>query len=246
MTERPIIFSTPMVKAVLDESKTMTRRIVRFPKWGTYQSVESDWDITAEKGPLQLTVKDGIVFEVPSGKLSSAMQDKILRCPYGQVGDSLWVRETIYKRLDVDEKTKQAKAKHYVLYKANNPDLRMAWHSYGNATPPIFMPRWASRINLEITGVRVEKINQITAEDAIAEGIESRDEEWTYQEANGDRHLLDFTTPEYKRYDERGDGWTRCPQLSFCTLWDKLNLKRGYGFYTKCWVWVIEFKMVTK
>ncbi|KKM95106.1 hypothetical protein LCGC14_1191440 [marine sediment metagenome] len=239
MTERPIIFSTPMVKAVLDESKTMTRRIVRFPKWGTYQSVESDWDITAKRDTLQLTAKDGIVFEVPSGKLSSAMQDKILRCPYGQVGGRLWVRET-WRILDntmlLDDMVR-------VEYKADGQIIKrrygdIAWNEMGirlpaiqtametgKWMPSIHLPHILSRIDRVITEVRGERVQDISEEDCYKEGL-------------GISVGMMLVEPHWLTRDVL--------RRKFKDLWDSLNAKRGYGWSVNPWVFPIEFKMVTK
>ena len=115
MKERPILFSAPMVRAILDGRKTMTRRILT-ERHGEY-------------------------------------------CPYGHPGDFLWVRETFYNsRMDNSMPTH---------YRADNQDedFQLIWN------PSIFMPRWASRILLEITAVRVERLQKISEDDARAEGV---------------------------------------------------------------------------
>jgi hypothetical protein len=133
--------------------------------------------------------------------------------PYGQPGDQLWVRETFVER--------QGKA----IYRATPPadDWEPAkW------TPSIFMPRWASRITLEVKGIRVERLKSITDEDAIAEGIIV------------DRKLDDRS--EMFRFTAAGDPFYS-PRDAYFAGWDWLN---GKGAAAKNpWVWVIEFKRVT-
>ena len=114
--------------------------------------------------------------------------------PYGQLGDRLWVKETFAGKKDV-------------VYKATNKDnIRYSWKS------SIFMPRWASRITLEITDVRVERLQDITLDDIHAEGSLIADE-------------------------QGAAGW-------YMDLWDFLNAKRGFGWETNPFVWVISFKRI--
>ncbi len=115
---------------------------------------------------------------------------------------------------------------------------------------PLFMPEKYARYFIKITSVTLQRLQDITVEDAIAEGIESRDEEWVYQEANGNRHLLDLTTPLYKRYDNKGQYFddnsypeTRSPIISFRTLWDSIN--KAYPWESKPWVWRYTFKLIS-
>jgi hypothetical protein len=137
--ERPILMSTPMVKAILDGRKTMTRRVMK---------------LHSLSGKLYLRIKQ--VF--PTGWRYIPIDNKIIKhCPHGIPGDRLWVRETFY-----------AESKDTIYYKAS-------WTGYEDAPnsgwkPSIFMPRWASRITLEITNVRVERLQEITEENAKAEG----------------------------------------------------------------------------
>ena len=142
MKERPILFSGPMVRAILDGRKTMTRRIVKqqADNGGYCQSLDPD------KG----------VWLVHNGGS--------IRCPYGQPGDRLWVRETWSAWTGGMTSCGEERAPQ-IEYKATS-------QSEGPWRPSIFMPRWASRILLEITDVRVERLNDISEEDAIAEGFD--------------------------------------------------------------------------
>lgn len=137
MKERPIIFSGPMVRAILEGRKTQTRRVVK--NTGLY-AVDA-----AIHGP-----------EVAARELIALAT----RCPFGAPGDRLWVREAFHvmqSRHDGDTGS--------VLYHA---DGHGDW--IGKWTPSIHMPRWASRITLEVMGVRVERLNEITPDDCRAEG----------------------------------------------------------------------------
>jgi hypothetical protein len=182
MKEKPIIFSTPMVKAILESRKTMTRRVVK----------------------SQLTDDNGFVlmkgFWVNPKKDTDRCFDGI--SPYC-VGDRLWVRETWQE----DTVTKDGG----YFYKAD-PDgcLLRSWK------PSLFMPRKAARIFLEVKSVRVERIQDITEEDAKAEGV-----------TKTDYRILDYKT-------------------TFVILWDTLNKKRGYQWESNPWVWVIEFRRIEK
>ena len=249
MKETGILMSTPMVKATLEDRKTCTRRIMLpQPEPCRHKEVFGEGNPGWDKPPdWQGNIIDwvGYKYEGRQGwfcqvcgiglKFIDEWSGHGIICPYGQVGDLLYVRETFY----TDEEMGNM-----VIYKADS--LKDRYNYNGPWNPSIFMPKWAARIWLEITGVRAERLQGISAKDAIAEGIEYRDEEWMYVEANGNKHLLDSTTPQYKRYDGKGDDWTRCPQLSFRTLWNSLNAERGYGWDTNPWVWVIDYKRIEK
>ena len=129
--ERPIIFSAPMVRAILEGRKSMTRRIVKFNDSGRVKLNGKQWHI-----------------EDP---------DAINGCPYGTVGDRLLVKETFMGTKDC------------LSYRATDP-RQVIEFGFDKWTPSIFMPRWASRITLEIVSVRVERVQEITEEDARAEG----------------------------------------------------------------------------
>ncbi len=165
MTERPIIFSAPMVRAILAGTKTQTRRVVK------YQD-----DLVDDDGwPLVDRSIDGI------GEVRAA-------CPYGQPGDRLWLRETWMPDAPRDGTWEdvaffgckgsplsmipaQYRTPEHVIHRAS-------WdgHDMVGWKPSIHMPRWASRINLEITSVRVETLGIISHEDALAEGVSSIEE----------------------------------------------------------------------
>ena len=165
MKERPILFSGPMVKAILEGRKTQTRRVVKWPDWVTAQDQEK---------LIHQTPPTGLAFYEDGPPV------KRLTCPYGQPGDRLWVRESFQPLLvegvkwrDSNYKTGVGYAPNYV---ATSPVIEFMDCGHDDeitprVTPSIFMPRWASRITLEITGVRVQRLQEISIEDALAEGI---------------------------------------------------------------------------
>jgi hypothetical protein len=208
--EHPIIFSGESVRAILDGRKTQTRRVIK-PQppddcgavyVGVYAPTVIDRDGNEQPGPE--------VFGAYSGDGSWA-----LRCPYGTVGDRLWVRETWCQ---VDDMNGDAQ----VHYAADREDIPPPWRS------PIHMPRWASRILLEITDLRVQRVQDISEADAFYEGVER---------LNLSPTLIDF-----------GAGLVQVHPLTssyvdaFKTLWDTINAKRGYGWDANPWVWAITFK----
>lgn len=157
MKERPILFSAPMVRALLDGSKTQTRRVVKpegahhlFQFRGTTAAAGAD-EPTGEWGWCG----------------SSHVVNKHIRCPYGQPGDRLWVREAWRVEKFIDNLApRELAAGCSVVYEASGE--APAWR--GKQRPSMFMPRWMSRITLEVTGVRVERLQDISEADAKAEG----------------------------------------------------------------------------
>lgn len=152
MKERPILFSAPMVRAILEGRKTQTRRVVKPPKW-------SDADEIFFIGNDSIAVPD------------DDHADYFIACPYGQPGDRLWVRET-FRLFDSSEcgcydLCNCLRYHGRPVYRATADDGESKW------TPSIHMPRWASRILLEITGVRVERLQDISESDCCAEGCGS-------------------------------------------------------------------------
>jgi hypothetical protein len=150
-------------------------------------------------------------------ELSCVLDWPIDTCPYGKIGSHLWVRETWrpdntfagggIPRLGI-------KFGHGYEWKALNPNQTGKWK------PSIFMPREASRITLEITNIRVERLQEITPEDAVAEGAE-------------------YMPPADLRKERLS-----VSQIIFAGLWDKLNAKRVYSWDSNPWVWCISFKRI--
>lgn len=191
--EHPILFSGPMVRAILEGRKTMTRRVAHIDGTGPWIGGIMAFHQKSLSKPYKLT---------ESGKFYPA------KCPYGQPGDLMWVREAFL----VEHHCRYGKdPEPYTVYKADG-GYSYCWK------PSIFMPRWASRLTLEIVSVRVERLQDISNEDIQAEGTENL------------HPLGGINTYQWR------------DQFRF--LWDSINAKRGYGWDANPWVWVVEFKRV--
>lgn len=206
MKERPILFSAPMVQAILAGNKTQTRRVAKHPLLETLS----------------------YIVNIGDGWFGDEEGDVQVRCPYGKVGDQLWVRETWQGPLLDEDQREQFrhdgsdafKKPEFCAYRAT--DTLDAIDDDGNELgwrPSIHMPRWASRIQLEITNVRVERLKDITAEDALAEGVAHC------------AHLSDHWN-EY------------APDEQFSMLWSAINGMESW--HANPWVWVIEFKRIER
>lgn len=192
--ERPILFSAPMVRAILDGAKSQTRRIVK-PQPSIEQRADGLFD-----GSIGLRFGFGC---------HSPTETILPWCPYGQPGDTLWVRETWQPCGLTELGLMQAayyKADGHTYYDPNDLSKPCKWH------PSIHMPRWASRITLEITGVRVERLHDINDADATAEG-----------------------TP-HSLYLPAG----RTAVENYYHLWECINGDGSWD--VNPWVWVIEFR----
>lgn len=198
-SEKPILFSSPMVRAILDGRKTMTRRVMKLPRWA--ESFD-EWTGTEA---LAVCHETGCSARI--------------HCPYGETGDRLWVRETFtyWEHPESGEDFLEYIADNHRRSESEWPYPHPIYDHcvgrFGKKIPSIFMPRWASRITLEVTDVRVERLQEITEADAVAEGF-----------------ALD------------GDGVTALE--NFATLWEQLNLLRGYGWDLNPYVWVVSFKRI--
>jgi hypothetical protein len=207
MKARPILFSAPMIRALLEGRKTQTRRVIK-PQ------------------------PDAATNKYSSDAVNAAWQEGFIKvpCPYGQVGDFLYVRENIC----IDDAgnsgfTERPLAWH-VIYKADGADdwcysENNPLKSIGNK-PSIHMPRWASRLTLEITNVRVERLQDIRDADAAAEGI------------------FEFGGLGFFGYDKQGTPGLHCCDTArdtFECLWQSINGADSWD--ANPWVWVLEFKV---
>lgn len=220
--ERPILFSTEMVQAKLRGDKTQTRRVVKHqpPEGCEDDDPVVDWcDYDNQKG-FQRCYASWETDKAPDGFHSVV-------CPYGKIGDLLWVRET-FLELDRDHVITERYA-----YKANSDadteELRKDYVKAGRPykwKPSIHMPKSAARIWLKVTNVRVERLHQITDEDAKAEGVLKLSEEGFWKHYNSETH------------------WCHSAKRSFETLWHSINGEESWD--ANPWVWVIEFEVVSR
>lgn len=193
MKERPIIFSGPMVRAILDGRKTQTRRVLRQQPSGPDLHL-CGWDWS--EGVCVFATRDGLHRET--------------YCPYGAPRDLLWVREAWGQRREGG--TVIGSAPIYRADWVSCPDTPPRW------CPSIHMPRWASRLTLLVKSVRVERLQEISEEDAIAEGIGPFANSLTI------------------------DCDTESPRSVFGALWDTINGKRA-PWARNPWVWVVDFEV---
>ena len=262
MKERPILFSAPMVRALLEGIKTQTRRVVKLPvdaKHTKYWAPPSGRSQPGYADP-------GVNYWTDRG-------NHLDRCPYGQPGDRLWVRETwrigawdedygkfaidyvdgprkdwllpfvtateepseVFDRLWIDccdeLLSKYIQPENSGCYKWEPGESPLRWR------PSIHMPRWVSRITLEITGIRVEQLQTICGDDAISEGIKIPGiDKAPLLRVSGKlppsvigKHPRDWTLDDYARFE-------------YAELWEQI---KGPGSWAaNPWVWVIEFKRV--
>lgn len=190
-TEHPILFSTPMVQAILEGRKTMTRRILKVNGCKKFIPDSRSWN------------KEDIMSWTANGAT----------CPYGQVGDKLWVRETF--------RVPNPYGVPRYLYKSD-------WEKYNTGIsyewkPSIYMPKAAARIWLEITDIRVERLQDITEEDAKAEGFESL-----------------YCKPTFD-----GDPFGGTVPASYYFKETFRKLAKSNDIMLNPWVWVVEFKRIT-
>lgn len=220
MTDRPILFSGPMVRALLDGSKTQTRRSVKpMPRW-------------ADKFPICKPEGMKAAHEIWWWDGEHERVGVSQSCPYGKVGARLWVREThsIHGAHGTERSDDQRWGPWGGLPTRLNEDLtKIAYFREGFDRcgfsawkPSIHMPRWASRLTLEITDIRVERLQDISEADAIAEG-------------------LSWVTPGMWSVDRSlpiiGDD----PRKVYFELWDHINGKGAAA--ANPWVWAVSFEV---
>ncbi len=234
MKERPILFSAPMVRALLSGAKTQTRRIVKPQPEPWCNGFKWDGHIPCHPK------KHGACASTDATKFPLMLKPA---CPYGVPGDRLWVRETAYiapRRWAEPDHTCIRDSEGFLRHIAYCADLKTgrseAAEDYYKIkrTSSIHMPRWASRITLEVTGVRVERLQDISEADAVAEGCE-QGEPLTHVDIDEMRG-----TPEGELAEILGVGSYATAKLNYSMLWESIN---GPGSWeSNCWVWVIEFK----
>lgn len=197
--ERPILFSGPMIRAILDGPKTQTRRAAKHPL------AQAAVRVSSHNGQSEF---DCILADESGG---------MIHCPYGKPGDCLWVRETWRDEVPGCPSGLTYRADH--IHPDGDGPTVIKWK------PSIFMPRAASRILLELVDVRLERLQDISEEDAIAEGVERDGELWK---------CYCGKCPE--GYPRRTSA-----TASFMSLWDSIN-RKTYPWNSNPWVWALTFK----
>lgn len=228
--ERPILFSGPMVRALLDGRKTQTRRVVKLNPpadahevffWSGEGLRRAGWSNVSEPGLwARRNGRDGYIRHVG-------------HCPYGVPGDRLWVKETHYLTDNGDEE--------FAVYAADESEVGrhlehvaslerahrdIDWSRHRKLRPSIHMPRWASRLTLSITDVRVERLQDISEEDCLSEGLER-------------------LPPDLHARAWRGAGQPRMPGLiphyiaAYRDIWNQINGPDSWD--ANPWVWAITF-----
>ena len=241
MRERPILFNTEMVQAILEGRKNQTRRVIK------PQPQDHHW----ENDPLGRYKHHLNLVECQRGQFlsswhslgdhidSSEESNQQILCPYGVPGDRLYVRETWFEDLDPSVGYSEY---HYRADWDEAYSPRVPWK------PSIHMPKDAARIWLETTDIRVERVRDITEADVKAEGLQVP--------VSDTGSVLWCLTGKYLPHDYMPEGIMREEnkqkitsemvfKAHFASLWDSINEKRGYGWEANPWVWVVEFKRIT-
>ena len=206
MKEKPILFNGEMVRAILDGRKTQTRRVMKNPPRLSENGYDSVW------------MWGGHEWHTPYGRHTGTIPQELLAAAPYQIGDRLWVRESI--RIDSDcsailyvaDQARVFRGKHFVGYAYYPQD----WPWKHSVLSSRFMPKWATRIWLEVTDKRAEQVQDITYDDILAEGWDSRTSQPMTEGTAGEDAFL----------------WFRI-------LWDSINAN---PFADNSWAWVYEFK----
>lgn len=228
MGERPILFSGPMVRAILAGRKTMTRRVFLPLNRSCAESMAHMGD------RYRCEVSNGGHARMAWSEAGSFAVIPLPRCPFGAPGDRLWVRETHAVDVLGCDRGLSYRADH-LDPQGDGPAHPMTWR------PSVHMPREASRITLEVTGVRVERLQAITTEDVLSEGVH-------VPVSQDGAPLIRLTgrcaTARYLPPRPQG-GWTEAALLraEFASLWDS-RATRGLRWADDPWVWVVSFKRV--
>ena len=242
-TEHPILFTGEMVKAILDGKKTQTRRIIKQVPYDIHCGKPiMDWGLSGVYGE-----NDEFWMDIQTDVDDNSHER--IKCPYGNVGDELWVREKFYcvdapGLGDIPCLLYSEEFENYQIDGWADNQSHEFWDSRASICsldfgvhPSIHMPRRASRIQLKVTGIRIERLQDICGDDAVAEGITTT-KFWTPKETN-----------DYPFNDKMWDDyhfWNHYPQIAYKRLWESINAKRGFGWDMNPWVWCISFERMEK
>lgn len=225
MKERPILFSTPMVKAILEGRKTQTRRIIK----ESFNGCITHGPHPCPNDPVVLTPGEVLEHPFENGETMTidypqvravfhcSTLDAEAKCPFGKAGDKLWVRETWALTKYFNGLTEAG----FPVYKADYSIMPEA----GKWKPAIHMPKDFARIWLEVESVGVEQLQDISEQDAKAEGV---------------RFFNYDGCGVYENYILGPDTWEMSARGSFATLWQSINGPESWE--QNPWVWVIKFK----
>ncbi|MCU8105170.1 hypothetical protein L5M38_11555 [Shewanella sp. SM101] len=210
MKQRPIIFNTEMVRVILDGRKTQTRRMFKaqpHDDWAPF-SKNAEWYTPT------VIDKQGFYQPAKDNAFGVSDEDCAFVSPFGTLGDQLWVREAMTKAHWPDL--------HYVsgglTAGTGDEDFDYRGAEYRGFIPSIHMPRWAARILLEVTAVRVERLNEISEDDAIKEGFD---------------HSCSAAA--------KSTGWYEKPRAAFLRTWEQIY----HNVDANPWLWVVEFRVIS-
>ena len=209
---KPILFSTPMVQAILEGTKTQTRRILKPQPLVHNEVIKMPIPVDEYSKILKQYVKKGYTEIYTKGVLQGMIAPK---CPFGEVGDTIWVRETWQHTSEFGINNQDENAGY--IYKASENGKDWEENTEGwKWKPSIFMPKDACRLFLKITNIRVERLQDISEEDSISEGCHYGKGDGTIDYAVGNSH--------------------------FPTLWANINGEESWN--SNPYVWVIEFEKI--
>lgn len=269
MTARPILFAAPMVRALLEDRKTQTRRVVKpQPYVNGYKFTGQDILCHEDNLPPSAMLLD--IGRGANRYTTSDLEGWETSCPFGVPGDLLWVRETWCGKANPESgivEWNEDGHTYPIHYQADGDDVVAVdddgfkrFLDNGRAASPwkpsIHMPRWASRLTLKITEVRVLRLQEISAEDCIAEGLlrvtgdglgPRAGHKWIGDGFHGGRHskagapLFHTSTPDGRcRCQANGSSPAQC---AFSDLWDSLH-RADEAWAANPWVWALTFEVL--
>jgi len=244
MNDRPIGFTGQMMRAILDDKKTQTRRVVKMRARSVQTgkmidvpvySVTKRMNEITEQFPTQYFSNDGCLHFCQGQAGDFPMWNNALSCPYGVPGDRLWMKEPWVTERRYDHLPPSKLPKAAKIWYLNDEGDIPEWR--GRYRHSRFIPKRFARINLEVTSVRVERVQDIEEGGAIVEGINYWSKSTTFNE---NYQIV------YENYENPKEPFVGDAISSFRTLWDLINNLRGYGWDTNPWVWVVGFVRVNE
>ncbi len=222
MGDQGIMFQASQILRLLDRTKTQTRRIAKLPMQPTHRG---GWEASTLGGPGSRTSMGDEVAEFPV--IWNKTTGKVLSCPYGAIGDRLWVKET----LELTDRLVGATGRDEACYVADGTVCPYVdtWPWKGSKLSPIYMPRGARRLEIVLTDVRAQRLLEITDDDARAEGVAPFFTR--FPEIGREQHL---TTGELAADAEY--------RASYAVTWDEINGDKAL-WISDPWVWALTFKV---